>query len=298
MNSQLSIGNLVTIGNMKFHDIEGGFGKDKRAMLVKEIAEIHNQPLGEINRRINENRKHFIDSKDIIDLKGTKFAMALAHSGIYSQNAINASTNIYILSERGYSKLLKIMDDDLAWEKYDQLVDGYFQMRRAIKDSPEFLKSAKSKYRALPPVNHSVEILQKVWLAAGVDQKRAAAAVSGIYKQVYGDLGIDIPGAPVECDKTYDKEQIAKALGVYSKSGKPHSQAIAAIIRTMNIPADLIEHSPFAANGHSDDYDRYKEPVLNMVRDWLASQTVGAPIVLDKSYHVVYRQVGDSRCRD
>ena len=176
-------------------------------------------------------------------------------------------------------------------EVADKLVQYQLKAQKVLANAFLHHKapSAKSKYRALPPVNHSVEILQKAWLAAGVDQKRAAAAVSGIYKQVYGDLGIDIPGAPVECDKTYDKEQIAKTLGLYSKSGKPHSQAIAAIIRTMNIPADLIEHSPFAANGHSDDYDRYKAPVLDMVRDWLASQTVGDPIVLDKTYHVVYR---------
>lgn len=149
--------------------------------------------------------------------------------------------------------------------------------------------TAKSKYRALPPVNHSVEILQKAWTAAGVDEKRSAAAVSGIYKQVYGDLGIDIPGAPVECEKTYDKEQIAKALGIYSKAGKPHSQAVAAIIRTLDIPADLIEHSPFATNGHSDDYDRYKAPVLDMVRGWITAQGRKSPIVLDKSYNVIYR---------
>ena len=290
MDSQLSIGNLITIGDMKFHDIEGGFGKGKRAMLVKEIAEIHGKEIKYINKQINANRKHFTDGKDILDLAGTEFAVHLMNSGIYTQNAINASTNIYVLSERGYSKLLKIMDDDLAWEKYDQLVDGYFQMRHAIKDSPEFLKSAKSKYRALPPVNHSVEILQKAWAAAGVDKKRSAAAVSGIYKQVYGDLGIDIPGAPVECEKTYDKEQIAKALGIYSKAGKPHSQAVAAIIRTLDIPADLIEHSPFAANGHSDDYDRFRAPVLDMVRSWLSEHHSPTPISLGGKHYVVVYQ--------
>ena len=52
----------------------------------KEIAEIHNQPLGEINRRINENRKHFTDGKDVIDLKGTEFEVALTHNGIFTQN--------------------------------------------------------------------------------------------------------------------------------------------------------------------------------------------------------------------
>lgn len=288
MGNQLSIGNLVTVGDMRFHNIEGGFGKDKKAMLVKEISEIHNQPLGEINRRINENRKHFIDGKDILDIRANGFEPLGRELG-YTKQSFNQSTNIYILSERGYAKLLKIMDDDLAWEKYDQLVDEYFQMRHEIKNSPEFLKSTKSKYRALPPVNHSVEILQKVWLAAGVDEKRAAAAVSGIYKQVYGDLGIDIPGVPVKCEKTYDKEQIAKEIGLYSKSGKPHSQAVAAIIRTLDIPADLIEHSPFAANGHSDDYDRFKAPVLDMVSNWIAKHGKPNPITLDKQYNVNYQ---------
>lgn len=174
----------------------------------------------------------------------------------------------------------------------DRLEQYQLKAQKVLADAflhPAKATSAKSKYRALPPVNHSVEILQKVWAAAGVDKKRSAAAVSGIYKQVYGDLGIDIPGAPVECEKTYDKEQIAKALGVYSKAGKPHSQAIAAIIRTLNVPANLIEHSPFAANGHSDDYDRYRVPVLDMVRDWITAQGRESPIVLDKSYGVVFR---------
>jgi hypothetical protein len=75
---------------------------------------------------------------------------------------------------------------------------------------------------------------------------------------------------------------------VYSKSGKPHSQAIAAIIRTLNIPPEYIEHSPFAANGHSDDYDRYKTPVLRMVQKWLIEHHYPNPIKLDKAYKVTY----------
>jgi hypothetical protein len=176
-------------------------------------------------------------------------------------------------------------------EVANKLVQYQLKAQKVLADAFLHHKapSAKSKYRVLPPVNHSVEILQKAWLAAGVDKKRSAAAVSGIYKQVYGDLGIDIPGAPVECEKTYDKEQIAKALGIYSKAGKPHSQAVAAIIRTLDIPADLIEHSPFATNGHSDDYDRYKAPVLDMVSAWFKLHGKTSPIVLDKSYNVIYR---------
>lgn len=45
-----------------------------------------------------------------------------------TQNAINASENIYLFSERGYVRLLKIMNDDTAWEKWDIIEQNYFRM--------------------------------------------------------------------------------------------------------------------------------------------------------------------------
>lgn len=137
---ELTVKGLVTIEGMKFHEIEGGFGEGRKSMLAKEIAEIHGKKPQHINEAINKNRKRFVDMVDIIDLKGTKVAVDLVDSEIYSKNAVNASKNIYLLSERGYSKLLKILDDDFAWEQYDKLVDGYFAMRKII-NSNEQLKA-------------------------------------------------------------------------------------------------------------------------------------------------------------
>lgn len=128
----VKVNRLVNIYGMKFHDIEGGFGEGKKAILVKEIANIHRRELRVINQAINMNRTRFTDGLDIVDLKGTEFAINLIDSGIYTQNSLNASSNIYLLSERGYSKLLKILEDDFAWEQYDKLVDGYFNMREQV----------------------------------------------------------------------------------------------------------------------------------------------------------------------
>ena len=127
----VKVNGLVNIYGMKFHDIEGGFGESKKSMLVKEIAYIHGRDTGKINELINKNRKRFLDGIDVLDLKGN-FDILLKDNGIYTQNAINRSENIYLLSERGYSKLLKILEDDFAWEQYDKLVDGYFQMREQV----------------------------------------------------------------------------------------------------------------------------------------------------------------------
>lgn len=121
------------VAGYEFIGIEGGFGDGTRGMLVRDIAEIHGQPVGNINRNIEKSINRFTTGVDIIDLKQEKFAMLLKQSG-YNQNQINPTKHIYLLSERGYSKLLKILEDDTAWDIYDKFVDGYFNMRKHIKE--------------------------------------------------------------------------------------------------------------------------------------------------------------------
>ena len=133
MNKLIKINGLKQIENMKFHDIEGGFGEGKKAMLVKDIADIHNRPFGKINELINNNIKRFKNSIDILDLKANPFeGLGYLELG-FSKQGFNQSNNIYLLSERGYAKLLKILEDDVAWEQYEKLVDGYFNMRGQAK---------------------------------------------------------------------------------------------------------------------------------------------------------------------
>ena len=146
--SQIKLRGTKEVAGMKFHDIEGGFGEGKKAMLAKEIANIHGRELKEINRRINDNIRRFKNGIDLIDLKGSKFEVNLKHHEIYSQNSINRSDNIYLLSERGYSKLLKILEDDVAWEQYEKLVDGYFNMR-AEKKQLSAMDQLKLQYQVL-----------------------------------------------------------------------------------------------------------------------------------------------------
>ncbi|MDV6381044.1 ORF6N domain-containing protein [Pediococcus pentosaceus] len=132
--NELKVLGTERIAGFKFTGIEGGFGEDKKSMLVKDIAMIHGRSVGHINEVINKNLNRFKESIDLIDLKNNNFAIVLNDSG-FTQNQINATKNIYLLSERGYFKLLKILEDDTAWDIYDQLVDGYFNMRQALDTS-------------------------------------------------------------------------------------------------------------------------------------------------------------------
>ena len=127
----VKVNGLVNIYGMKFHDIEGGFGEGKKAMLAKEIANIHGRDIKDINRNINNRRNWFKDGVDIVDLKTGEYKPLVLEMGFTNAQYGNAN-NIYLLSERGYSKLLKILEDDFAWEQYDKLVDGYFHMREKV----------------------------------------------------------------------------------------------------------------------------------------------------------------------
>ena len=103
-----------TIGGKQFNGIAGGFSDNKKAMLVKDIAEIHSKDLYHMNEAINKNRKRFIDGVDIIDLAigidQTDTYKMLLKFGFTKQSLESVKGrggNIYAFSEKGYAKLLK-----------------------------------------------------------------------------------------------------------------------------------------------------------------------------------------------
>lgn len=135
--NELKILGIEKIGSFEFTGIEGGFGENKKAMLVKDIALIHDKPVKAINQAINMNRNRFKDGIDVIDLKIESGSIKLTE--FFNKQQIANSNNIYLLSERGYAKLLKILEDDKAWEIYDQLVDNYFNMRYVIQKQDSYM---------------------------------------------------------------------------------------------------------------------------------------------------------------
>lgn len=127
--------------------IEGGFGESKRCLTDKAIAEIHNMRNGDIRRRIDDNIKRFKDNIDFIDLKQRACDMQTLMNLGYAKQSITQAEHIYLLSERGYAKLIKIMDTDLAWEIHDKLVDDYFTMREIVNSKEKIL--AETFYKSI-----------------------------------------------------------------------------------------------------------------------------------------------------
>lgn len=214
MNKLIKINGLKQIENMKFHDIEGGFGEGKKAMLVKEIANIHGRELKVINQNINNNISRFKKGIDIVDLKNGHFELPLQDLG-FSNRDISISKNIYLLSERGYAKLLKILEDDVAWEQYEKLVDGYFNMRVETKNKTKSvdnsLKEKEIEARLKNARAREANILLKICNNPNLSKEYVQVLQSKATEIITGKAILPLP---VVERKTYSATEIGKELGI------------------------------------------------------------------------------------
>lgn len=254
MTTQLKVIGREHIGKIEFTGIEGGFGKDKKAMLAKDIAKIHNQPLKEINRRINDNRKRFKDGIDLIDFLGGSEPLR----NFAQENDLigsNRTQHVYLLSERGYAKLLKILDDDKAWDIYDQLVDNYFNMRVAIKNNePSLVQQRRLSIMEDNAATRKASIMYKIAMAT--DSKTSSQYLLSLAaKELTGEMAI-----PVMKQKEYSATEVGQKLGI--KANK-----VGRIANKLGIKAEQPGQNEYGRWGNSKSRYSSKD-----VPQWLYSE--------------------------
>lgn len=137
MKNEIKLNGKQTVMGVEIPVIEGGFGENCKCVTDKMVAEIHGIKTIHVRENINKNLSRFREGIDYIDMKKVINATNnnLLLSMEYTRMQISKSDAIYLLSERGYAKLIKIMDSDKAWEIHDILMDEYFSMRKTIRDS-------------------------------------------------------------------------------------------------------------------------------------------------------------------
>lgn len=196
------------VGKFEFTGIEGGFGEDKKAMLVKDIAAIHDRPVKAINQAIERQINRFKNGIDILDLKVENFAVTLSDLG-FNQGQINASKHIYMLSERGYAKLLKILEDDTAWDIYDELVDNYFNMREAIKTDSAI--GLKGKRLAIMEENAKTKQAQLLFKVA------SGTASNSARERIFAHIATELTGEkfmPELREEEFNAQEVGDKLGI------------------------------------------------------------------------------------
>lgn len=146
-------------------------------------------------------------------------------------------------------------------------INRFHDMEETIRDGIlQKQKPDKPKKEKLPSVNMMVKNVKEALHDAGVDSKYIAAEVV----RIYSDSGYPVNALLIsDVPKLWDCTSIAKELGIYSESGRPHDKAVSAIIQKLDLFTDEIVRTAYSRNGHDGVTVQYKDSVLEKVREWL-----------------------------
>lgn len=255
----------------------------RRVVTFKEIDAVHKRPEGTARRNFNTNKEHFIEEVDFFKITADEFRTALGRMDARQQ------TDVTLITESGYLMLVKSFQDDLAWTVQRQLVNVYFcatdsQRKNAAQQS----QRQSVKRPALSSINGAMKITIEAMKAAGMAPEYIALTVRDTYKP----YGINIPdGCLPESEKLYECEAIAQKLGILSEKGKPHKQAVSAVIGLVGTSDGETRTVPFTQGGYSNTTVKYTHAVLERVQGWLEAH--GWPTVIQgadgKNYKVRYQ---------
>lgn len=163
-------------------------------------------------------------------------------------------------------------------EKGKQVRRYFIQVEKKFKAGKTSKKVQSPRKEKLPSVNMMVRNIKEALHDAGVDTKYIAAEVV----RIYSDSGYPVH-VPLISDtpKLWDCTTIAKEIGIFSESGRPHDKAVSAIIQKIDVFEDEIVRTAYSRNGHDGVTVQYKNTVLQKVKEWL--QENGYPTSIELS---------------
>ena len=238
---------------------------------MNHLQIFNNAELGQIRTVEIEGKIYFV-GKDVANALGysnPRDAIARHCKGVVKHDSFKeGGQEVALIPEGDMYRLITHSKLESA-ERFESWVFDEVLPSLRKTGSYEIPKQDKTKRLPLSSVNMMVKNVMSTLEKARVEPVYVAAEV----KRLYTDLGYEVK-APLLTDKEdmpklYDCTEIAKELGIYSASGKPHNQAVSAIIKKLHIPSSEIVTTAFSRNGHEDVTVQYKPTVLEDVRLWL-----------------------------
>lgn len=104
-----------------------------RVMTLGMMDAVHQRPDGTARRNFNENKTRLIEGEDFFKVRADEIR---THKICAISN--KAHEDMILLTETGYSMVVKSFTDDLAWEVQRQLVRAYFRSTVAAVTTPNF----------------------------------------------------------------------------------------------------------------------------------------------------------------
>jgi hypothetical protein len=150
----------------------------QRVMSLAMIDQVHQRPDGTARRTFNTNKERLIDGEDYF-VRNTSEAREVG---------ITAPNGLVLLTETGYSMLVKSFTDDLAWDVQRQLVKSYFTKPVAVVDPLSALPAEQRALVALmcdnAAIKASITATQQVVAEQGQVQIQQAGALTVVNQRV------------------------------------------------------------------------------------------------------------------
>lgn len=241
---------------------------EKGNTMNKEIQIFNNEQFGQI-RTIDENGKVLFCGSDVAKALGYKrpndAISAHCKGTVKRRTPTNGGMQEMLFVTEGDIYRLAAKSELPGADAFESWI--FDEVLPSIRKTGEYVSSRKAQQR-LGEVNSAARIIRQTLKEAGMAPQFVAVAM----KSLYAPVGVEIPLEGITVNKRLlDATAIAKRLGVLSRTGNPHAQAVSAIIAQVDVLPDEKEIVPFqnATSGHAGTNMQYTESVAAKVNLWL-----------------------------
>ncbi len=176
---------VVQIGETEIQKIEY---RDQQVVTFAMIDKVHGRVDGTAGRTFRENKTRFVDGEDFCILNQPDEIRRLG----FTRPQGGTPATVVLVTRRGYLKVTKSLNDDRAWEVFDQMVERYFavEQQRSVTAAdllanPHQLLAIAQGYalqiedmkREITVMQKDVDVLDRISKADGLFGIREAAQI-------------------------------------------------------------------------------------------------------------------------
>lgn len=195
--------NIVKINNTDLQVIEY---RGARVVTLAQVDAVHERPEGTARRNFNEHRARFVEGVDFFDLDQPDEIRSLG----FTRPQGGTPGKVSLITESGYTMLVKPFNDDLAWDVQRKLVTRYFAEPQTAKTITSKPAPASLAYREAAAITRDH---LRVCKLLGVDDGMAKAVTAN---QVRIATGLDFTpllATNVTLDVPMTPSQLAERIG-------------------------------------------------------------------------------------
>lgn len=106
----------------------------KRVVSFKDIDLVHKRPDGTARKAFNRNRKHLVENEDYFIIKPKDIENQMSTKCPSGISYVNPRGTTFV-TESGYLMIVKVFEDDLAWEVQKRLVNTHFKAKETVNEN-------------------------------------------------------------------------------------------------------------------------------------------------------------------